>query len=157
MSEPEWVYRQRRQRAAVAVAMVIGAIVMVITVGSTVSDGFDLDGPSPVAIDKPDVDEILAREKKQIEAAKQRKLERREARAERRTRPRKPRKKKDRDEKPRAPRPGGAGAGAPAAASTPPAPAPAPPPAPAAPDPATAPAPAAPEPAQSGPVDPRFY
>jgi hypothetical protein len=134
--------------------MVIGAIAMVITLGSTVSDGFDLDGPSPVAIDKPDVDQILAREQKQIEAEKQRKLERREARAERRTRPKKPRRKKGGDKKPQAPRAAGARAGQPAAASTPSAPAPSPPPAPAAPEPAPAPAP---EPAQSGPVDPRFY
>ena len=35
MNEPEWVYAQRRQRAAVAVAMVIGAIVMIALFAST--------------------------------------------------------------------------------------------------------------------------
>jgi hypothetical protein len=145
MSEPEWVYRQRRQRAVVALAMVIGAIVMLVVLGSSVSGGFDLDGPSPVAIDKPDPDAILAREQRQIEAEKKRKAERREARAERRARPKKPRKPK----KP-APKPS-QDAGTPAAT---PAPAPAP-----APEPATAPAPQPPQPqpAGGGAVDPRFY
>jgi hypothetical protein len=162
VSEPEWVYRQRRQRAAVAAAMVIGAIAMLIVFGSSVSDGFDLDGRSPVAIDKPDVDEILEREKRQIEAEKQRKLERREARAEHRQRPKKPRKPKKDKEKPRSVPDSGTAAGTPAPASTPvpSSPPPAPAPAPAAEDPATAQAPAAPQPsapASDGPVDPRFY
>jgi hypothetical protein len=149
MSEPEWVYRQRRQRAVAALAMVIGAIIMLVVLGSSVSGGFDLDGPSPVAIDKPDPDAILAREQRQIEAQKKRKAERREARAERRARPKKP--KKPRKPKKPAPSPS-QGAGTPAQT---PAPAPAP-------EPATAPAPQLPQPqpaqpAGGGAVDPRFY
>jgi len=150
MSEPEWIYRQRRQRAVVAVAMAIGAVVMLVVLGSSISGGFDLDGPSPVAIDKPDPDEILAREQRQIEAEKRRKGERREARAERRARPKKPK-------KPKTPARERADAGTPAApAPSPPAPAPSP-------NPATAPAPQLPQPAAptqpagGGPVDPRFY
>lgn len=163
MSEPEWVYRQRRQRAAVAAAMVIGAIAMLIVFGSSVSDGFDLDGRSRVAIDKPDVDEILEREKRQVEAEKQRKIERRETRAEQRKRPARPKKPKKKKDKPRSGPDRGTAAGTPAPASTPApsSPAPAPTPAPAQ-DPATAQAPAppqpsAPAPASDGPVDPRFY
>ena len=148
MSEPEWVYRQRRQRAVVALAMVAGAIVMLVVLGSSISGGFDLDGPSPVAIDKPDPDAILAREQRQIEAEKRRKAERREGRAERRARPKKPK-------KPKTPAPKRSGAGTPAATT------PSPPPAPS-PDPATAPAPQLPQPqptqpASGGAVDPRFY
>jgi hypothetical protein len=152
MREPEWVYRQRRQRAAVAVAMVIGAIAMLVTFGPALGGGFDLDGRSPTPLDRPDPDEILAREQRQLEAEKQRRAERREERAERRARPKRPR----RAPKPRAARPeqGDRPAGT--------APTPTPSPAPAGPDPATAPAPpppqpAPPQPANGGAVDPRFY
>jgi outer membrane biosynthesis protein TonB len=146
VSEPEWVYRQRRQRAAVAVAMVFGAIAMLVVFGPALSGGFDLDGRSHVAIDQPDPDKILAREQREIEAAKQRKAERREERAERRARPKR---KPKAAHKPKT-------APAPAPASTP---APSPAPAPAAPDPASAPAPPLPQPSQpsGGAVDPRFY
>src|SRR5918997_1333180 len=82
MREPEWVYVQRRQRAAVAAAMVVGAIAMLIVFGTTALGGFDLDGKDPVALDKPDVDQILAREERKTDAEKQRKAERREQRAE---------------------------------------------------------------------------
>ena len=142
--------------------MAIAGIAWLFSVGAAFIGGFDLDGRSHVALDKPDVDEILARERRQMEAEKQRKAERREARTERRERPRKPpkpRKKKPSGGERSAPaaRPG-AGAGAPAPASTPP---PAPQPAPQ-PDPATAEAPelpqqSAPQQPSEGPVDPRFY
>src|SRR3954471_17507072 len=95
MSEPQWVYRQRRQRAAVAVVRVIGAIAMAIVIGPALSGGLDLGGLGGrprVAIDKPDPDAILAREQRQIGAANQRKADRRQARAERRARPRRPKK-----------------------------------------------------------------
>ena len=156
MREPEWVYRQRRQRAAVALVMAVAGLAWLFAVGPAFIGGFDLDGRSRVALDKPDVDEILARERRQIEAEKQRKAARRDARAERRERPRKPRKKKrSRGDQSPAARPGGGAT--PAPASTPP---PAPQPAPQ-PDPATAEAPelpqqSAPQPSE-GPVDPRFY
>ena len=144
MRQPEWVYRQRRQRAAVGFAMVVGAIAMLVVFGPALGGGFDLDGRSPVALDRPDPDEILAREQRQIEAEKRRKAERREARAERRERAKRPK-------KPRKPR-----------AGENPGSAPAPTPAPSGPDPSTAeapalPQPAPPQPANDGPVDPRFY
>ena len=157
MREPEWVYRQRRQRAAVALVMAIAGIAWLFAVGPAFIGGFDLDGRSHVALDKPNVDEILARERRQIEAEKKRKAERRENRAERRDRPRKPRKKKRSGGEQSPPARSGAGT-TPAPASTPP---PAPQPAPQ-PDPATAEAPelpqqSAPQQPSEGPVDPRFY
>jgi hypothetical protein len=162
MSEPEWVYRQRRQRAAVALAMVVGLIAIIAVFGPALAGGLsiDLGGRERVAIDKPDVDEILAREQRQIDAQKKRKSERRQARAEHRAKPSKPKKSK----KPQKPGPGtpahDATGAAPAPASTPaPAPAPAPTHAPQRPDPATAEAPPLPQPStpSDGPVDPRFY
>src|SRR3954453_8406305 len=93
MSEPDWVYRQRRVRAMVALAMAIGAIVMVVVVGSSLSKGIDLDGPTPVAIKKPNTDEILAREQRQIEAQKGRKAARRQPRTGRGERREAPKKK----------------------------------------------------------------
>ena len=157
MNEPEWVYAQRRQRAAVAGAMVVGAIVMIALFASTLASGLqiDLDGPSPKRIAAPDVDEVLAREQRVIDARNERKTERRQQREEREKEPRRPKKpKKPKGDKNRAK--------APAPAATPPRSAPAPAPAPAAtPNPATAPAPAAPQPqpspASSGGLDPRFY
>jgi hypothetical protein len=146
MREPDWVYKQRRQRAAVALALVVGSIAMLSTFGPAITGGLNLGGNAHTPIDRPDVDEILAREQRQIEAEKRRKADRREERAEARARPKrekKPRKPSKPDQAPESP------ATAPAPASP-------------APDPATAeapalPQPAPPQPANGGAVDPRFY
>jgi outer membrane biosynthesis protein TonB len=153
VSEPDWVYRQRRQRAAVLAAMVVGAITMVVVLASTLSGGFsvDLGGRNGKPIAMPDPDVVLAREKRQIDAQKQRKIERRQQREQARRDPRRPKPDKKPTTSP-----------APVPAATPQRSAPAPAPTPAStPDPATAPAPAAPQPspqpASGGGVDPRFY
>lgn len=165
MREPDWVYRQRRQRAAAVLVMVIGAIVTIGVLGSTVGGGFDpelpveIDETKRVAIDRPDTDQILARERQQVEATKERKRERRARRAQREVERKRGKRERREDRRELAPD-DGAPATQPAADGSAPAPAPSPSPEPpAAPEPEPAPAPAPPPtPApSSGPVDPRFY
>ena len=162
MREPDWVYRQRRQRAAAIVAIAVGFVLLVSLFGSALGGGvgIDVDDSDPVAIDRPDTDVILAREKKQIDALKERKRERRARRAAReRSKPDRPTRtarKPRRESKPPSAQPAGGEA---APAPQPSAPAPEPTPAAPAPEPAATPAPAPqPQPQPSGgDVDPRFY
>src|SRR3712207_5444868 len=97
MREPDWVYKQRRQRAVAVVVMLIGAFIFVGVLGSTFSGGFDADLPvdlkdkTPrVAIDRPDTDQVLAREKRQKAEDRRRKTEDRKSKKSDRPRRSKP-------------------------------------------------------------------
>jgi sRNA-binding protein len=150
VSEPEWVYAQRRRRAAVAFALFVSGIAFAIVLLTTASGGFDLDGSDRGPLAQPDAEEVLRREREQLAAEKrEREAERRE-RAEEKRRP----DPATEEAEPGLDGPKPATGSDPETAEAPDLPQPAP--APPSPAPAATPQPS-PAPAPSGPVDPRFY
>ena len=150
VSEPQWVYAQRRRRAAVAFALFVAGIAFAIVLLTTASGGFDIDGSERRSLSQPDAEEVLRREREQIAAEKREREEQRRERAEDKRRP----DPATEEAEPGLDGPKPASGSDPATAE-----APAPPRRePAAPSPGRAATPQpAPSPSPAAPVDPRFY